>query len=188
MSVTDWVQSATSILAVVIATGTLWWSVKIQHDTSRPYVVAFLKPISMHGVIIVYLVIKNFGKTGAKVMNFHASVPLVMKSGNDYTNNPFEKVTNTLIAPQQSISAGLTADSSAEMEVKADEALFSFDWQEDGSSKWNHSEFPLDIKAAKNTDTLFASPNSQSRDEIAAIDSLSRIVAESSGESTVNKL
>lgn len=188
MEISDWVQAITSSLAVIIAIGSLWWSIKIQSDENKPYVVATLTTIRMHGATIVYLIVKNYGKTGAFVRNFHSSKSLRTQAGRSFNNNPFEKVKGTLLAPDQSMIAGLTVPKVPPYSIDVDDFQYSFEWQADRSKKWKKSSFALDLAAARENHAMTVSPATSSKEVAKEIDKLVRAVAEGFGESTLNNL
>ena len=188
MGVSDWIQSVTSSLAVIIAIGSLWWSIKIQSDENKPYVVATLTTIRMHGITIVYLIVKNYGKTGAFVRNFRSSKSLRTKAGHAFKNNPFEKVKGTLLAPSQSMTAGLTIPESSPYSIDVDDFQYSFEWRADRSKKWKKSSFSLDLASARENHAMTASPANSSHDVAKEVDKLVRAVVEGFGESTLNRL
>lgn len=189
MNFSDWTQVVTSIVAVVIATGSFWWSIKIQHDANQPYVVATLEPVRIHGYNFVYLIVKNYGRTGAIIRNLKASKPLVVQKGSPWTNNPFETINGNLLAPAQSIKSGLTVnEAAAQMKIDVSEFDYSFEWAAVGSARWKTSIFHLDLSAALNDHVLYAKPTPTSKRVEMEINKLSQIVAEVGRESTLNRL
>lgn len=88
-----------SIISVVIAVKSLKVTRKSIEESNRPYVVVYRDYIQVSSSIMEYLVIKNFGKTGATIES------LVFKpSYHDSRNKPlFPNLEHTFIAPGQSI-------------------------------------------------------------------------------------
>lgn len=112
------VQAITSVVAVVIAVISLVWTNKIQRDAEKPYIYAYLQNIKSSDTLITYLIIKNFGKTGAVITNVTSS-PDIKSGGLKFKNNPFSSFKNQLIAPGQTYAAGIgIGNSSAELETK----------------------------------------------------------------------
>lgn len=105
MSISDILQlisiictSILSIVAIIISILTLLQNNKIIFESNKPYITMFSKVInftSPHG----YLIIKNFGKTGATILDIKYDNNLINKI---FPKNPFENISNTFIAPEQS--------------------------------------------------------------------------------------
>ncbi|WP_262316436.1 hypothetical protein [Lacticaseibacillus parakribbianus] len=189
METSDWVQTITSVVAVIIALGSLWWSVKIQHDANRPYVIAKLEPIRIHGYTFVYLVIENYGNTGADIRGFKASKNVVAYDEAPYNNNPFENVHQMLIAPGQTMKAGVAVNThNPNRNSKISEFDLSFEWRAVGGNKWSKSTFHLDLEAALDMQVLYAAPDTTGRDVAKEVSKLTKIVAEVFRESTINHL
>ena len=73
-------------------------------DANRPYVVAYLTSMQVTNTIIEYVVIKNFGQTGATINSIQV-IPDYEYEGHDLNNgNPFKDINNHFIAPGQSLT------------------------------------------------------------------------------------
>ncbi|WP_125570487.1 hypothetical protein [Lacticaseibacillus songhuajiangensis] len=188
MTISGWIQTVTSVVAVIIATGSLWWSIKIQRDANRPYVVATLEPVRLHSTTIIYLVIKNYGKTGAVLKNFVSDKDLGNAQRKSFKNNPFENLSGTLLAPNQSLKAGLTTKNAGVFKVDADVFNLSFDWKALDGKKFESTNFCLDLKSAMNTYYISVSPVTSGKDVSKEVNKVGRIISEASQESILNRL
>ncbi len=89
-----------SVVSVIIAVATLRQTNKITEEANRPYVVIYLEVIQVTSSFTYYLVIKNFGASGAII----DSVSYFPDFQNKFKNKPFSKLENHFIAPNQSLS------------------------------------------------------------------------------------
>lgn len=96
-----------SMVSIFIAVASLIQNSKVIKSSNRPSVVIFLESISLTGMRHKYLVVKNFGNTPAKIDSITCSIPIDFCCGLD----PFTKLNNSTIAPNQSISTICTLDS-----------------------------------------------------------------------------
>ncbi|MEK4578246.1 hypothetical protein [Bacillus sp. FSL R12-0074] len=97
----------TSIVAVFISVGSLRATRSSIEEANRPYVVVYRDYIQVLSNIHEYLIIKNFGKSGATI----DSLTFEPKSVNSVTGKDFfENTRNTFIAPGQSISTVVSAN------------------------------------------------------------------------------
>lgn len=121
MSTSDIIQLSTSIVAILISVAALIRSVMSDRNAQKPYIVAFLKRVrNTEDTQIWYLVIKNFGKTGAYIQSV-TSEPEIKSGDLKFENNPFSSFKNHLIAPGQSYLAGIgihAYSTPAELETK----------------------------------------------------------------------
>lgn len=89
-----------SIVSVWIAVATLKQTNIITAEANRPYIVVYLNTIQVTSSHVQYLVVKNFGNTGAVI----DSVTYEPEFKNKYSLRPFEEFKNHFIAPNQSIT------------------------------------------------------------------------------------
>ena len=94
------VTAAVAVLSVAIAVFTLRQTNRITEEANRPYIVLYSESVRVTSTPVTYLVIKNFGKTGAVI----DSVTHSPSFENRYGVKPFAKLTNFFIAPSQAIS------------------------------------------------------------------------------------
>ncbi|TCW59041.1 hypothetical protein EC917_101295 [Bacillus thuringiensis] len=95
-----------SIISVVIAVKSLKTTQKSIEEANRPYVVVYKDYVHVLSNITEYLVIKNFGKTGATIESL-----IFNPEYYDKKNNPlFKNLENTFIAPGQSIKTVISSN------------------------------------------------------------------------------
>lgn len=95
----------TSVIAIIISVLTLKQNSKMIDETSRPYVAIYAKTTNFQSPQY-YLVIKNFGQTGATISSIKCSpdiTPFSIRSD----HIPFSNFAETYIAPGQSLYAML---------------------------------------------------------------------------------
>ena len=99
------VSAAVSLLAICISICTLLQSSKAIKDAARPYIVIYPQRTCFQA-IHYYLVVKNFGQTGACITDFSCDHDLSLLSC--FKNVvPFKHLVGTYIAPGQSIVAAI---------------------------------------------------------------------------------
>ena len=95
----------TSLTAIIISTLSLKQNAKTLEATTRPYICIYSKVTNIKS-LYYYLVLKNFGQTGAVITSFHCDFDLSTLSY--FQNvNPFEHIEGTFIAPGQSFTYSL---------------------------------------------------------------------------------
>lgn len=112
MSVSDKIEivsiicsSILSIVAIVISVVTLVQNNKMIFESNKPNIVIFSKVISFT-TPYSYLILKNFGNSGATILNIQYDKDL--KSFFDRV--PFKNIENTFIAPNQAFVYPLLPD------------------------------------------------------------------------------
>ncbi|MCU5358545.1 hypothetical protein [Bacillus cereus] len=100
------ITTVISIISVVIAVKSLQTTQKSIEEANRPYVVVYRDHIQVLSTIVEYLVVKNFGKTGATI----ESLTFDPNYLNSRSKPIFKNLENTFIAPGQSISTVVTTD------------------------------------------------------------------------------
>lgn len=114
MNISDWINvtlcifsfilAAISVVTVVI---TLKQNHKMIQNSTRPYIVVMAQTTNFQDPMF-YLVVKNFGSSGATIKSMSCDVDLKKLSYIDqYT--PFENIENTFIAPGQMILSALNS-------------------------------------------------------------------------------
>ena len=83
-------------------------SIKLTEESiegaNRPYIAAYLTSIQATSTILEYVVIKNFGQTGATINSIKV-IPEYKYEKQDLNNgNPFKNLDNHFIAPGQSLT------------------------------------------------------------------------------------
>lgn len=98
----------TSIVAIVISVKTLKQNSQMIEESSRPYVAVYREYIQVLNTPHEYLVIKNFGATGATIDSLTIDPPF---EKSDICNNPgFNHISGTFIAPNQTINTTVFAN------------------------------------------------------------------------------
>jgi len=107
LEVSDQIQIISIIATIIISLVSIWIAVstlkqtnKITEEANRPYIVVYLETIQVTSSFIQYLVVKNFGNTGAMI----DSISYEPEFKNKYDLRPFEEFKNHFIAPNQSIT------------------------------------------------------------------------------------
>ena len=110
MEISDWINVILCILSfilAVISVITVVITLKQNHrmieNSTRPYIVMYSNSTYFQGVKY-YLILKNYGQTGATIKNFKCNIDLL-----EYCHfgerRPFEHIIDTFVAPQQSFVA-----------------------------------------------------------------------------------
>ena len=123
MTISDKIQIITSIISsiatfisIVIAVQSLKKSQKAIklteisiEEANRPYIVAYTDLVQVSSTIHEYLIIKNFGKTGATITSFQINPPYE-KDYKQGQSGGFNDLKNTFLAPNQSLTTILYAN------------------------------------------------------------------------------
>lgn len=108
MSISDKINLSLTIFSLILATIsiitvilTLKQNNKMIESSSRPYV-AIYGDMTNFSNLQFYIIIKNFGKSGAIIKNLSCDIEL---SNYNYNTSitPFESIKNTMLAPNQNI-------------------------------------------------------------------------------------
>lgn len=102
LAVCSFLLAAISIIIVVL---TLRQNNKMIESSTRPYISVYGSAVNFESPVY-YLVVKNFGQTGALIINFECNYDLVKLSYNPKLR-PFEHLKKTFIAPGQSFVCGI---------------------------------------------------------------------------------
>lgn len=108
LTVNNWIEIIgiiasliTSVVAIVISVKTLKQNNRMIDESTRPYITIAGKTTNFQNPNF-YLVLRNFGSTGATITNFSCNTDLSEYSfNNDFV--PFKNISGTFIAPDQSI-------------------------------------------------------------------------------------
>ncbi|MGI6109473.1 MAG: hypothetical protein ACOYB8_06490 [Eubacteriaceae bacterium] len=125
--------ATTSILAVFISVRTLKQNEKQIEEASRPYVIPYLVDIRPIKNRHYYYVIKNFGNSGAHILNISVDPPF--KSFDNFHSDVFESFSNTFIAPGQSYVT-LFSRSSNDNPYKVKRRLFTVEYLSSGGKRY----------------------------------------------------
>lgn len=106
MDISTWIQVIASVLGIVISVIALVRDHRIRKDSLRPYVICTTKAITVQKITYCYMVLKNFGQTGAYITSVRAT-PGLKSFSFKAQNNPFSNMKMQFIAPGQSYSACL---------------------------------------------------------------------------------
>ena len=108
LEISDWINLSVSILSFLLATIsvvtvviTLLQNKKMIESSYRPYVVIYGDATNFSDIQF-YIILKNFGKSGAIIRKLSCDKDL-SKYSYGTTITPFECIENTLIAPNQNI-------------------------------------------------------------------------------------
>lgn len=100
MDASDIISSLIALIAVVISIATLQQNRNMLEESTRPYITVYVTETNFQKPT-KYLVVKNFGKTGALITKFKTNPDLLV-----YTRSPglrpFGKIENSFLAPDQS--------------------------------------------------------------------------------------
>ena len=96
------VTAVTAVISVLIAVKTLRQNNKMIRNSSRPYIAVSFQSTNFQS-ISVYVVIKNYGASGAVIKSLEFSEKLVGVSVSGNWAPPFEGINGTFLAPGQSI-------------------------------------------------------------------------------------
>jgi hypothetical protein len=123
MQISDWINVSLCILSFILAAIsvvtvviTLRQNNKMIQNSTRPYIVAFAQ-ITNFQEPTFYLVIKNFGVSGATIEKMECSIELNQVSYRDEMT-PFNHIEGTFLAPGQSITSSLYSKKFKEHDIK----------------------------------------------------------------------
>lgn len=112
MTTSDWIEILgiitsliTSIIAIIISLKTLQQNNKMIEESTRPYIVVCGKVINCQDPTF-YLVLKNYGSSGATITSFKCNCDL-SKYSYSKSHIPFEHIAGTFVAPNQSFVTAL---------------------------------------------------------------------------------
>ncbi len=140
-----------SVASIIIAVKTLKQNKKMIQNSSRPYVSVVLQATNFQNPNL-YLVVKNFGNSGAIIMKLDFDIDLLKYS---YKNDrrPFDKIEGTFIAPQQKIMCNIKNVKMGEDDIKAFNAHIEYT---DGVHNYIE-DYPLNFESLTRNITVRAS-------------------------------
>lgn len=160
-------STVVSFISIFIAIKSLKQSNEMIESSSRPYISIYMERIFVTSKPEYFIIIKNFGSSGALIENFSSDVDLRKLSSNYLNRNtpPFCNLNGTFIAPGQSLHACF----------ELSEALESFEFinfkiSYSCGSKLYEDNIPLNLKS--NWGNL-APVHSSSNDNFSSVLSLS---------------
>ena len=138
LDASDTISLISVITSLFISTITLLYNAKVVRDSLKPDVQVYLDYLSSND--LQYLIIKNFGKTGATIINLKHNLP------EDYFISKHLKNTNSIyLAPNQVIY--LPFSSKELKEIGINEIIFEFE-----------SKYGMKKIKSKNYISLYPSP------------------------------
>lgn len=115
MTTSDWINMSLSILSFILAAIsvitvvlTLRQNNKMIEESSRPYISVYGDDTNFSSPQF-YIVLKNFGKTGAIIKDFSCDIDLKKYS---YVTDwePFQNIIGTMLAPNQNFICAINSD------------------------------------------------------------------------------
>ena len=150
------IKISTSVVAVLISVISLLYTNKIQRDSKKPYIAVYLNKFKISNVDLIFLTIKNFGKTGATILSVKSNIDLKTKAF-EYDNNPLSNLKNIFIAPNQSFYSGLST-SNIQGKLNTDQFSITVTYL-DNRNKKRVSSFNLNVNSAELLDHFSVVPN-----------------------------
>lgn len=98
MTITDWIQAFSSVVALIISTFAVVQTYKIQKDSSKPYINVYFEFIDTV-TASKYISIKNFGKSPASITYLSFSKKLNSENADTQMHN----IIGTTLAPNQKV-------------------------------------------------------------------------------------
>lgn len=96
-------SSATAIIAIIISVLSLRQNSKMIENSSRPYIGIYLAHAYVRNVS-VYLVVKNFGQSSAKINSFTYDFDLANCNNHNIPNRePFQNIEDSTLMPGQAL-------------------------------------------------------------------------------------
>lgn len=174
------IQAFTSVLAIVISVLSLIKTNKSMRNANKPYIVVFVKYIRSSKSYLTYLVVKNFGKTGAYIKSIKANPDIYTEwYSKRYKNNPFERFHNQLIAPGQSYASCISIETSVIAELEDKQFKLSVEFT-DLNNKFYTETFDIDLNPFYSFDHTYSSPKDS--------DKLIEAIYSTSNEEIINDL
>ncbi|MCI8362278.1 MAG: hypothetical protein HFJ41_03970 [Clostridia bacterium] len=108
LSISDWIEIfgiivgfITSIVAIIISVKTLKQNSKMIEESTRPYITISKQVIAI-STPKEYLVLKNYGPSGAEIIDINCNIPITTMISKDvFKRDPFGYLIGTFIAPGQ---------------------------------------------------------------------------------------
>lgn len=148
MQITDWINvvlcvfsfllAAISVVTVVI---TLRQNHRMIQNSTRPYITAFAQVTNFQEPTF-YLILKNFGTSGAVIEKLESSIELNQVSFREEMT-PFNHIEGTFLAPGQTITSCLCSKKFKEMQIREFTIKLKYN---DGVNSYKQ-ECPINYKA-----------------------------------------
>ena len=155
MTVSDWINLSLSILSFILAVIsvvtvviTLRQNHKMIEESNRPYITVYGDKTNFSSPQF-YLVIKNFGKTGAFIESLECDIDLG-KYSYQTGITPFQNIVGTLIAPNQNFICNI--DYMQLSEDNIDVINFAIKYTANGKSYCE--KYPVNYSAVKKNITI----------------------------------
>ena len=155
MGISDWINVVLCILSFVLAAIsvvtvviTLRQNKKMIEESNRPYITIYGDEINFSSPQF-YLILKNFGKTGAIINSLECDIDL-SKYNYNIKITPFQNIVGTLIAPNQNIVCNI--DNKKLGEDNVDIINFTISYSANG--KTYQEKYPVNYSALKKNITL----------------------------------
>lgn len=111
LTVSDWIELIgiivgliTSIVAIFVSMKTLQQNSRMIEESTRPYITISKQVIAI-STPREYLVLKNYGSSGAEIISIDSSIPIdTMISEDAIKRDPFGYLVGTFVAPGQTFS------------------------------------------------------------------------------------
>lgn len=126
----------TSIIAIIISVLTLRQNSKMIAESTRPYVVIYSKTTNFQSPAL-YIIVKNFGQTGATISSIKSS-PNIANLSMLNDRIPFDNFSGTFISPGQSFICNIKT---VEFYSQKDPLDFQIDYEANG--KKYHDEYSI---------------------------------------------
>lgn len=158
MSISDWINVILCILSFVLAVisvvtvvVTLRQNHKMIQNSTRPYVVAEAQVTNFQSPTF-YLVIKNFGNSGAVIKEMECDIDLRLVSYRE-EHIPFSNLNETFIAPRQAITCCLDSLKFKENKIKGFNIRIKYtdglmDYSEEYYINYKAFIFSVNVRAA----------------------------------------
>ena len=158
MTIGDWINVTLCILSFILAAIsvvtvviTLRQNHKIIEESNRPYITIYGDEANFSSPQF-YLIVKNFGKTGAIINSLECDVDL-SKYSFQTGITPFQNIVGTLIAPNQNIVCNID-----NLKLGADNiSVVNFTVSYSSNGKVYCEKYPVNYLALKKNITLKAS-------------------------------
>lgn len=156
LCILSFLLAAISVIIVII---TIKQNNKMIEASNRPYVVAYTDATYID-VTRYYIVVKNFGNSGATITKFECNFDL-SRCAFDKDRIPFSKLKNTFIAPQQSFTSVIN---NIELYKNTDSLTFYIEYT-DGIKKYSDT-IKIDLTATEDLLHMNAANNKTKNPEL----------------------
>lgn len=162
MSISDIIDLAAVIVALAVGCGSIWIAVKtlkqnqkMIEDSTRPYITVY-SDITFFQQSLFYIIIKNFGSSGAVITEFKTDEDLQDLMPEDRPN-PFAHMRGAFLAPGQHYQ---TAISMPNAKARLDKVTFHIKYK---SSTHEYAE-DVTLKIEASSDQLYVRASTKGRE------------------------